>query len=92
MHIVDIVILSQRFTEDARYVEGRVQFMIATGSIGARRLTLSCMAPLNAGTHPETLLVADAIRQVRRMPEIRSGQHTLTFARGLKPQEIDQAA
>jgi len=92
MHVLDIIIQSQRISDDGRSIVGQVQFAIASEGQGARRLSVDCHTALSARIRPDALLVGDAIRQLRRMPEIRSGAERLSFAKGLKPLQRAQAA
>ena len=92
MHVLDIIILSQQISADGKSVIGKVQFAIDCVERGTRLLSVDCATALSARIRPDALLIGDAIRQLRRMPEIRSGSDRLSFAKGLKPLEQARAA
>lgn len=53
-------------------------------------VTLFCQLDLPADEAPATrasAFVGEALRQLRRMPELRSGQRALEFADGLEPRQ-----
>ncbi len=53
-------------------------------------VTLFCQIDLPADETPKAraaALVGEALRQLRRMPELRSGHRTLEFADGLEPRQ-----
>ncbi|MEL6914934.1 MAG: hypothetical protein AAFP13_10565 [Pseudomonadota bacterium] len=84
MTVLDIVVLSVAFTAMGDSVFGKVQVVLSEGS-ETRTVTLDCRTPASRRIRPDALLVGEAIRQLRRMPEIRSGQARLRFSRGLRP-------
>ncbi|MEM9854617.1 MAG: hypothetical protein AAF841_09215 [Pseudomonadota bacterium] len=92
MTVLDILILSMGFSEDGKQVLGDVKFMIDNPGNVPRGLTLKCKCEASQRIRPDALLIGDAIRQLRRMPEIRSGEQRLKFAKGLKPLRADKAA
>jgi len=85
MTVLDILIVSLGFGSDGREVVGDVQFMIDHPGGGTRTLTMRCQCQTSRRVRPDALLIGNAIHQLRRMPEIRSGQARLHFAKGLKP-------
>lgn len=53
-------------------------------------VTLFCQLDLPADETPKaraSAFVGEALRQLRRMPELRSGQRALEFADGLEPRQ-----
>ncbi|MEM1301944.1 MAG: hypothetical protein AAGH17_05115 [Pseudomonadota bacterium] len=96
MHILDIIILAQRISDDGRSVIGKVQFAIETAVKGnghsTQLLCVDCQTAISARIRPDALLIGDAIRQLRRMPEVRSGAERLSFAKGLNPLQTARAA
>ncbi|WP_147127180.1 hypothetical protein [Shimia ponticola] len=85
MHILDIIIQSQRISEDGTSVVGKVTFSIRTRAGKSRQICMDCHTRLSKRIRPDALLISDAIRQLRRMPEIRSGTERLSFAKGMNP-------
>ena len=88
MHVLDITIVSMRFSDDASMILGDVQLELGqsrTATTGTQTITLRCQSTPSRRVRPDSLLVGDALRQLRRMPVVRSGEARLTFAKGLKP-------
>ncbi|MEM9349618.1 MAG: hypothetical protein AAGA47_05110 [Pseudomonadota bacterium] len=92
MIVLDILIVSLGYNSDGTNVLGDVRFEISEKAGETRSLTVSCRCPLSNRIPADALLVGDAIRQLRRMPEIRSGERRLEFAPGLKPLDTAKAA
>ncbi|MEM1375579.1 MAG: hypothetical protein AAGF78_14490 [Pseudomonadota bacterium] len=92
MTVLDILVVTMGFSDSGRNVLGDVRFSLRDGSGTARSLTMRCQCPVSKRIRPDALLIGDAIRQLRRMPEIRSGETRLSFAKGLKPLDRAQAA
>ena len=92
MTVFDIVVMSCAFSESGSEVMGDVQFSITDATSKERSITMQCRCPVSKRIRPDALLIGDAIRQLRRMPEIRSGQTALKFAKGLKPLAEAKAA
>ena len=92
MKVLDILIVSMGYSANGRDVIGDVKFMIEEPLGGTRSLTVQCRCPVSMRIRPDALLIGEAVRQLRRMPEIRSGQAPLQFARGLKPLHEARAA
>jgi len=92
MHVLDIVVTSLQFSPDGTKVIGGVQFTVTDDATGSKTINVGCETPVSARIQPDALLIGDAIRQLRRTPEIRSGSAYLTFAKGLKPLNKSEAA
>ncbi|MEL7301709.1 MAG: hypothetical protein AAFM92_15110 [Pseudomonadota bacterium] len=84
MTLLDIVVLSMAFTAMGDEVFGKVQVILAEDD-GTRVMTLQCRAPASRRIQPDAILIGEAIRQVRRMPEVLSGEVRLKFSRSLRP-------
>lgn len=84
MHIQNISITSMRRSMDGTRVLGDVIFQINTND-DDRTLRVSCDTPFSKSIRPDAILIGDAIRQLRRQPDIRSGDNRLTFEPGLRP-------
>ncbi|MGB1235709.1 MAG: hypothetical protein ACPG5U_08250 [Planktomarina sp.] len=84
MHILDISITSMRRSMDGKRVLGDVMFQINTND-DDRTLRVSCDTPFSKRIRPDAILIGDAIRQLRRLPDIRSGDDRLSFEPGLRP-------
>lgn len=85
MTVIDILILSLGFARDRKKVLGNVQITVSDADTGYRTMNLDCTCQSSSRVRPDALLIGDAIRQLRRMPEIRSGADRLKFAEGLSP-------
>lgn len=85
MTVIDILVLKLGFACDSKAVFGKVQITLSDAASGCRTMNLDCTCQSSARVRPDALLIGDAIRQLRRMPEIRSGADRLKFADGLKP-------
>lgn len=93
MHIEQIEIKSLNLTPDGKSVRGSVEFRIAgKGGRPAKYLTVTCDTLYSHKIRPDALLIGDAIRQLRRTPEVRAGLARLSFAKGLKPLSTSKAA
>ncbi|MEM1375536.1 MAG: hypothetical protein AAGF78_14270 [Pseudomonadota bacterium] len=92
MTVLDILVVTMGFSDDGREVLGDVRFSLRDTADAVRSLTMRCQCPVSKRIRPDALLIGDAIRQLRRMPEIRSGQTRLRFAKGLKPLDRAEAA
>lgn len=92
MHVLDIVVTSLQFSPDNKRVMGKVVFTVTDEVEGSKTMDMVCDTESSSRIRPDALLVGDAIRQLRRMPEFRSGSARLTFAKGLKPLDTSQAA
>ena len=97
MHIINITISPLRRSLDGRRVFADVTFTVE-GEEGAenRQINIVSDAPLLGTVQPEAAILADAIRQLRRTPEARSGAGQLRFAKtldslltGLPPMDKD---
>ena len=95
MNIVETRVQNIRPTENGYRMQGNVTFYIS-GGLGERRdivnYECSCAIPVGDNSADRMALIKqdlknDAMRQARRMPEIRSGEDTLDL---LTP--CDQAA
>ena len=84
MHISDISITSMRRSMDGKRVLGDVTFQVRRNDQD-RSLMVSCDTPFSKKIRPDAVLIGDAIRQLRRLPEIRSGDDRLSFEGGLRP-------
>lgn len=86
MHITNISITSIRRSLNGKRLLGDVNFEIgATEITRARNMKVSCDTLFSNKIRSDAVLLGDAIRQLRRLPQIRSGQERLTFEPGLKP-------
>lgn len=86
MHILDISITSMRRSLDGKRVLGDVLFRIGAHEHRPERdLRVSCDTLFSNRIRPDAILVGDAIRQIRRLPQVRNGENRLTFASGLRP-------
>ncbi|MEM1237426.1 MAG: hypothetical protein AAGI10_10680 [Pseudomonadota bacterium] len=85
MTVLDILILNLGFSKDTSEVVGNVQISLGSRTTEYRTLKLKCRCPNSARIRPDALLIGDAVRQLRHLPEIRSGAEYLRFADGLKP-------
>ncbi|MEM6727271.1 MAG: hypothetical protein AAF618_02110 [Pseudomonadota bacterium] len=92
MTIIDILILNMGYGDNGQRVLGQVKFLLERGTGKPESLTMSCSVPISARIRPDALLIGDAVRQLRRTPEIRSGAARLKFARGLRPLPAQDAA
>ncbi|MEM6277343.1 MAG: hypothetical protein AAF714_10365 [Pseudomonadota bacterium] len=92
MTVLDILVVTMGFSNDGREVLGDVRFSLRDLKGTERNLTIRCQCPVSKRIRPDALLIGDAIRQLRRMPEIRSGEARLRFAKGLKPLGRAEAA
>lgn len=91
MHIKDISITSIRRSMDGKRLLGDVTFEIAAAQLTqAQTLVVSCDAPYSKKIRADAVLVGDAIRQLRRLPELRSGQERLSFEPGMNPLSTHQ--
>lgn len=84
MQIQDIQITSIRRSVDGKRVLGDVAFRISEND-HAREMVVHCETPFSSQIREDALLVGDAIRQLRRLPEMQSGEQRLRFAPGLRP-------
>ncbi|MGR3490580.1 MAG: hypothetical protein ACU0DW_00870 [Shimia sp.] len=85
MKVLDIVVASLQVDAESASVFGSVRFEVEEPGNRIRQFNLSCAAPFSRHVQPEVLLIGDGIRQLRRMPEVRSGDMTLSFSKGLMP-------
>ena len=86
MHIIDISISTIRSSTNGKNILGDVTFTIErTAAAPARSVTVCCDTPISKHIRSDAVILGDAIRQLRRMPEIRSGENRLSFAPGLRP-------
>lgn len=92
MTVLDILIVSLGFSADSKDVIGDVRFEISETSGETRMMTMACRCPASQRIQPDALLIGDAIRQLRRLQKIRSGEQSLRFAPGLKPVMTAKAA
>lgn len=92
MKVFDILIVSMGFSPDGKDVVGDVRFMVEEPAGGTRSMTVQCRCPSSQRIRADALLIGEAVRQLRRMPEVRSGQAPLSFSRGLKPLQEVRAA
>ncbi|MEO1704862.1 MAG: hypothetical protein AAFR50_05920 [Pseudomonadota bacterium] len=84
MTIIDIVVISLAFSAQGDDVIGDVRFTIEQDA-GTRTLTIPSRASTSRRIRPDALLIGEAIRELRRLPEVRSGEVRLRFAKGLTP-------
>ncbi|MCH2076755.1 MAG: hypothetical protein MK180_07690 [Rhodobacteraceae bacterium] len=92
MKVFDILIVSMGFSPDGKDVVGDVRFMVEDPTGGTRSMTIQCRCTASQRIRPDALLIGEGVRQLRRIPEVRSGQAPLSFARGLKPLQEARAA
>lgn len=92
MTVFEIVVLNLGFSKDGDCANGDVRIDVADDDGDMRSLTFSCACPKSDRVRHDALLIGEAIRQLRRMPEIRSGQVRLKFAKSLKPLDTAKAA
>ncbi len=92
MTVLDILIKSLGLTPDGKAVVGEVQFLVKDCSGNTSRFTVSCRCQTSRRIPPDALLIGDAIRQLRRAPEVRCGDVRLEFAKSLKPLASARAA
>ncbi|MGR3466261.1 MAG: hypothetical protein ACU0CI_00155 [Shimia sp.] len=85
MKVLDILVSTLQVEAESATVFGEVRFEVEEPGSRVRNLKLSCAAPLSRHIRPEVLLISDGIRQLRRLPEVRSGEMALSFAKGLVP-------
>jgi len=89
MRIDDILIDSMAFSDDGATVIGDVSVHLTEDPHStvpkARIERLACTVVHSRRIQPEAALIGQAIRQLRRLPEIRLGFARLSFAKGLKP-------
>lgn len=85
MTVLDIIILDLGYSADGKDIHGTVQIAVTGGRSGYRTLCLTCRCPASARIRHDALLVGDALRQLRRLPELRNGDGALHFAEGLTP-------
>ena len=86
MHIEDISITSFRKSVDGKRISGDVTFLYSSRTdAGKRRMTIGCDTLFSAKIRNDAVLIGDAIRQIRKLPEIQSGAQRVTFSRGLRP-------
>ncbi|MEO0485507.1 MAG: hypothetical protein AAF092_06310 [Pseudomonadota bacterium] len=92
MTVLDILIVSLGFSNDGTEVRGDVMFKLTDAEGEDKSLTMTCTCRASKRIRPDALLIGDAIRQLRRLPEVRSGEVRLKFAKGLKPIQQWKAA
>lgn len=98
MHILDIIVISQQTSPNGREVTGQVQFTLTAETEPNKErskpyhLTLDCVCRTSARVRSDALLIGAAIRQLRRRPEVQSGQNRISFAKGLSPLQSARAA
>ena len=85
MHIENISISSFRKSMDGKRINGDVTFLYKDKNGAKRRLTISCDTLYSNKIRNDAVLIGDAIRQIRKLPEIQSGAQRITFAKGLRP-------
>ena len=86
MHVVDIQISNPTYRQSL----GELSAMVSLHG-DARDIRLLCQvpaAPEKQEGEGRTALIREALRQLRRMPELRAGRETLSFAPGVCPAEI----
>lgn len=85
MHVTDIQISNPTYRQTLGDLTAVVSF-----SGDARDVQMLCHAPAESDESQggsRLALIRDAIRQLRRMPEIRTGREEVSFAPGLLPSE-----
>lgn len=85
MHVTDIQITNPTY----RQTLGELSAVVSLSS-DARDVRLLCNVPANAERREgegRLALIREALRQISRMPEIRTGHEKLSFAEGLVPSE-----
>lgn len=86
MHIQNITLTAIHRSPDGKRLWGEVDFDIAASDAAPGRLIkISCDIAYSNKIRPDAILVGDAVRQLRRLPELRSGETRLTFEPGIKP-------
>lgn len=85
MHVTQITVQSIRHSYDGKRVFGDVAFAIETETTDplGKELLVSCNLPFSQKIRADALLVGDAIRQLRKLPAIRSGREVISFDKGL---------
>lgn len=85
MHVTDIQISNPTY----RQTLGELSAVVSLSS-DARDVQLLCNVPAKQERKQgegRMALIREALRQISRMPEIRTGRETLSFAPGLVPAE-----
>lgn len=85
MHVTDIQISNPTY----RQTLGELSAVVSLSS-DARDVQLLCNVPAEQERQQgegRMALIREALRQISRMPEIRTGRETLSFAPGLVPAE-----
>lgn len=85
MHVTEIQISNPTY----RQTLGELSAVVSL-SDNTRDVRLHCAVPAQEGekkTAGRLALIREALRQLRRMPEIRAGQEELSFAPGVYPNE-----
>lgn len=86
MHIQNITVDTLQTSFDGKRLQGQVHFDIApTPDAAARTLKIDCDVAFSNKIRPDAIIVGEAVRQLRRLPELRMGEERLTFEPGMKP-------
>lgn len=87
MHVTDIQISNPMY----RQTLGELTAVVSLSS-ESRDVRVHCAVPAEDNTEPQKgagrlALIREALRQLRRMPEMRTGREELSFAPGVLPSE-----
>lgn len=86
MRINDISITDLHRTADGQRLLGDVTFSTTANEGGnPSKVVISCDVAYNHKVRADAILIGEAIRQLRRLPDIRSGVDRLFFDPGLRP-------
>lgn len=86
MHIKNITINSIARSLDGKRLKGEVTFEIGgQQATGSTFLKMDCDTPHSNKIRSDAILVGDAIRQLRQLPELRNGSERLSFEPGMRP-------
>ncbi|MEP2531512.1 hypothetical protein [Shimia sp.] len=86
MHVTDIQISNPTYRQSL----GELSAVVSL-SADARDVRVLCNVesqPEEEPTKGRLALIRDALRQLRRMPELRAGREELSFAPGVYPSEL----
>ncbi|GAA6180942.1 MULTISPECIES: hypothetical protein [unclassified Shimia] len=82
MHVTEIQISNPTY----RQTLGELSAVVSLSG-EARDVRVLCNVPAETKSNGRLALIRDAIRQLSRMPEIRTGRDQLSFAPGVYPVE-----
>lgn len=92
MQVEDIKVLSCRTSLDGQNISGQVAFAVSGRNGLPHDMIVSCTTPTLRKIPTDALLIGDAIRQLRRLPQVKSGLTRLCFAPDLRPLSTSRAA